>query len=130
MFLENSGQIYSSNVHLLLGNWSRIGDVNTLVDVGRDLAVPAPLADAPTAVGKRAVEQVVPWTPGRSGGSGSRAAGRRRTEGRRPDFEVLHTPGHSSAPLLAHSGNSTYEECFAAAPSEHVVSGCGGHWKS
>jgi len=59
MFLENSGQIYSSNVHLLLGNWSRIGDVNTLVDVGRDLAVPAPLADAPTAVGKRAVEQVV-----------------------------------------------------------------------
>ena len=33
--LENSGQVYTSQVYLVLGDASRMEDVNTLVDVGR-----------------------------------------------------------------------------------------------
>lgn len=57
--LGNSGATYTSNVYLLLGDWSGIGDVNTLIDVGRDPAVMDSLKGAPTGVGKRAVEQVI-----------------------------------------------------------------------
>ena len=34
--LENSGELYTSQVYLVLGDASRIEDVNTLVDVGQD----------------------------------------------------------------------------------------------
>ena len=34
--LENSGRIYTSQVYLVLGDTSRLEDVNTLVDVGQD----------------------------------------------------------------------------------------------
>lgn len=59
ILLANSGLVYTSNVYLVLGDWSAIGDVNTLVDVGRDRAILDSLAKAPTGVGKRAVEQVL-----------------------------------------------------------------------
>ena len=32
--LENSGEVYTSQVYLVLGDSSRLEDVNTLVDVG------------------------------------------------------------------------------------------------
>lgn len=57
--LENSGEIYTSEVYLVLGDSSRLGDVNTLVDVGQDPAVLASIERAPTGVGKWPVEQVV-----------------------------------------------------------------------
>lgn len=57
--LSDSGQTYTANAHLILGDWSAIGDVNTLVDTGRDPAVLESLRRAPTGVGKRAVEQVI-----------------------------------------------------------------------
>jgi len=59
ILLENSGQFHSSNVYLLLGNWSRICVVNMLVDVKLDTAVLDALPKAPTGVGKRTLEQVV-----------------------------------------------------------------------
>jgi hypothetical protein len=59
MRLEDSGRMYTANVHLVLGDWSGLDDVNTLVDAGRDPAVLESLERAPTGVGKRAVEQVV-----------------------------------------------------------------------
>ncbi len=57
--LARSEQIYSSNVYLLLGDWSRIGDVNTLVDAGADPAVLPFVEQAPTGVGKRKVDLVI-----------------------------------------------------------------------
>ncbi len=59
MTLENSGEIYTSQVYLVLGDASRIEDVNTLVDVGQDPAILASIARAPTGIGKWPVEQVV-----------------------------------------------------------------------
>jgi glyoxylase-like metal-dependent hydrolase (beta-lactamase superfamily II) len=57
--LETSGEVYTSKVYLVLGAASRLGDVNTLVDVGQDPAILASIARAPTGVGKWPVEQVV-----------------------------------------------------------------------
>jgi glyoxylase-like metal-dependent hydrolase (beta-lactamase superfamily II) len=59
VMLENSGQIYTSWVYLVLGDASRLEDVNTLVDVGQDPAILASVERAPTGVGKWPVEQVV-----------------------------------------------------------------------
>ena len=117
--LEDSGLIYSSNAYLVLGNWSGMSDVNTLVDVGRDPAVLESLAHAPTGVGKRSVEQVVlthehfdhvemlgpireryqptvcAFRGGLSGVDRELVDGDELRAGDRT-FEVLHTPGHSS----------------------------------
>lgn len=57
--LQPSGEVYTSNVYLVLGTWSRLECVNTLVDVGRDPAVLTSLEEAPTGVGKNRVERVV-----------------------------------------------------------------------
>ena len=57
--LENSGEVYTSQVYLVLGDASRLEDVNTLVDVGQDPAILASIERAPTGVGKWPVEQVV-----------------------------------------------------------------------
>ena len=59
VILESSGAVYTSQVYLVLGDASRLGDVNTLVDVGQDPAILASIARAPTGVGKWPVEQVV-----------------------------------------------------------------------
>jgi len=57
--LQNSGEVYTSQVYLVLGDASRIEDVNTLVDVGQDPAILASIERAPTGIGKWPVEQVV-----------------------------------------------------------------------
>jgi glyoxylase-like metal-dependent hydrolase (beta-lactamase superfamily II) len=59
VMLESSGQVYTSQVYLVLGDASRLEDVNTLVDVGQDPAILASIGRAPTGVGKWPVEQVV-----------------------------------------------------------------------
>ncbi len=117
--LATSAKIYSSNVHLILGDWSGLADVNSLVDVGRDPTVLESLGRAPTGVGKKPVEQVV-LTHGHydhvellgairqrfqprvlafdgaiEGVDGVLEEGDELKAGDRV-FEVLHTPGHSS----------------------------------
>ncbi len=57
--IQPKSMVYSSNVYLVLGSWSAIDDVNTLIDVGNDPAIVEQLAHAPTGVGKKSVEQVV-----------------------------------------------------------------------
>jgi glyoxylase-like metal-dependent hydrolase (beta-lactamase superfamily II) len=119
ILLQNSARIYSSNVYLVLGEWSGIHDVNTLVDVGRDPAVLDALAQAPTGVGKQAVEQVVlthehydhvelvgliceRFQPtvcafhGAAGGVDRVLQDGDELKAGDRIFEVLHTPGHSS----------------------------------
>ena len=119
ILLKNSGLIYSSNVYLVLGDWSGMSDVNTLIDVGRDPAVLDALSAAPTGVGKRPVEQVLlthehfdhvellgtireqfqptvcAFRGGLAGVDRELADGDELKAGNRK-FEVLHTPGHSS----------------------------------
>jgi glyoxylase-like metal-dependent hydrolase (beta-lactamase superfamily II) len=56
---DSQSMIYSSNVYLILGDWSAIADVNTLIDVGNNPAIVDTVRNAPTGVGKPAVERVV-----------------------------------------------------------------------
>jgi len=57
--LKSNNDIYSSNVHFVLGSSNAIDDVNTLVDVGRDPSVIEKIDKVSTGVGKHRVEQVV-----------------------------------------------------------------------
>ncbi|MBI5593630.1 MAG: MBL fold metallo-hydrolase [Deltaproteobacteria bacterium] len=51
--------IYSSNVYLVLGEWKRIEDPNTLVDVGNDPSIIDIIENMNTGIGKNKVEQVI-----------------------------------------------------------------------
>jgi len=51
--------VYTSNAFLILGDWSAINDVNTLIDTGSDPAILERIAEAPTGVGKRSIEQII-----------------------------------------------------------------------
>ncbi|MGP8187669.1 MAG: MBL fold metallo-hydrolase [Terracidiphilus sp.] len=117
--LENSGEIYTSQVYLVLGDSNRLEDVNTLVDVGQDPAILASIERTYTGVGKWPVEQVV-LTHSHSDHCALlprvRAAFRPRVLAYSPNiegvdgllrdgdtlrmgdaiFEVIHCPGHSS----------------------------------
>jgi glyoxylase-like metal-dependent hydrolase (beta-lactamase superfamily II) len=119
LMLENSGQVYTSQVYLVLGSSSRLADVNTLVDVGQDPAILASIERAPTGVGKWPVEQVVlthghsdhcallpqirqayhpkvlAFSPSIEGVDGLLRDGDRVEMGDE-SFEVIHAPGHSS----------------------------------
>jgi ribonuclease/clavin/mitogillin len=117
--LENSGRVYTSQVYLVLGDASQLGDVNTLVDAGADPAILASIERAPTGVGKWPVEQVVlthshsdhctqlpqvlalfrprvwAFSPNVDGVDGLLRDGDTIHMGD-ADFEVIHAPGHSS----------------------------------
>ena len=119
MTLENSGQLYTSQVYLVLGDRSQLEDVNTLVDVGADRAILASIERAPTGVGKWAVDQVVvthshsdhcallpeiretfharvlAFSPNLAGIDATVRDGDPIRMGDQL-FEVIHTPGHSS----------------------------------
>lgn len=134
IWLKAREDVYTSNVYLVLGTWSRPEDVNTLVDVGQDPAILASIGQAPTGVGKWPVEQVV-LTHGHSDHCALlgrvRAAFHPRVFGFSPNidgldgllsdgdeikmgdaiFEVIHTPGHSSDSICLY--NQTEGVLFA-----------------
>jgi glyoxylase-like metal-dependent hydrolase (beta-lactamase superfamily II) len=119
VILENSGLLYTSQTYLVLGDLSRLEDVNTMVDVGQDPAMLASVGRAPTGVGKWPVEQVVlthshsdhcallpqvreafhpkvfAFSPNIVGIDVVLRDGDRLRMGDE-DFEVIYTPGHSS----------------------------------
>lgn len=102
----------------MLGSWSRIDDVNVLVDAGADPEVLRFLEAAPTGVGKRKLDLVVlthrhydhitmlpalkerfdpvvaAWGPATDGVDRSLVDGERLRFGDEL-FEVIHTPGHT-----------------------------------
>jgi glyoxylase-like metal-dependent hydrolase (beta-lactamase superfamily II) len=110
--------LYTSNVFLILGNWSRIEDVNVLVDVGADPNVLEFIAHAPTGIGKRKLDAVVlthrhydhttmlskvkrmfaptvlAWGPATDGVDRALRDGERLRLGDEL-FEVVRTPGHT-----------------------------------
>jgi glyoxylase-like metal-dependent hydrolase (beta-lactamase superfamily II) len=116
--LPRNDRIYSSNSFLVLGPWSRIEDVNVLVDAGADPEVLPFIDRAPTGVGKRKVDLIVlthrhydhstmaPAIRQRYGASVAAFGPRDELvdqplrDGMRlrlgeEDVEVIHTPGHT-----------------------------------
>ena len=57
--LKSNPQTYSCKAYLVIGDWNRLEDVNTLVDVGSDGFVIDEIESLSTGFGKRPVEQVV-----------------------------------------------------------------------
>ena len=109
---------YCANVYLIRGDWNRIDDVNTLIDVGNDPVVIEEIRETATGVGKTPVEQVILthahydhaaflptirelYDPVVYAQSPFAGADRVLSDGdmlRCGDrsFEVIHTPGHSN----------------------------------
>lgn len=57
--LRKSPATYSCNSYLILGDWNRIDDVNTLIDPGIDGFIIAEIRELSTGFGKEPVEQVI-----------------------------------------------------------------------
>ncbi|WP_224982960.1 MBL fold metallo-hydrolase [Geomonas agri] len=116
--LKKSPATYSCNSYLILGDWNRIDDVNTVIDPGVDSYIVGQIAEISTGFGKQPVEQVLlthNHFDHTSGVAAIKAAFGCRVLAYRhgvgvdevlhdrqfiragDDFlQVLHTPGHSS----------------------------------
>ncbi|MGV1098457.1 MBL fold metallo-hydrolase [Thiovibrio sp. JS02] len=57
--LRKNQSLYTCNSYLLLGEWNRLEDVNTLIDPGTDGSILEELQRLSTGCGKKAVEQVI-----------------------------------------------------------------------
>lgn len=117
--IPTARHLYSSNVYLVLGEWKRIEDINTLVDVGSDPDIAKAINTLDTGIGKVKVEQVI-LTHCHSDHTAALSAVREAYRPRVCAFsphvegvdhilkdgetlrvgeymcEVIHTPGHSS----------------------------------
>jgi glyoxylase-like metal-dependent hydrolase (beta-lactamase superfamily II) len=112
-----NNRIYSCYAYLILGEWNRLEDVNTLVDVGTDGSVIEQIEQINTGVGREPVEQVIlthghfdhagglPAVKGKyhprifaytemNSGSEKLADGQVLVAGDR-ELEVIHVPVHS-----------------------------------
>lgn len=116
--IKGGGNVYTSNVYLILGDWKRVVDVPTLIDVGNDPGIIDVLENINTGLGKDKVEQVV-LTHGHYDHAGILPLIKKRfhprvcafsrfvegvdhvlVNGERiqvgdAEFEVIHTPGHT-----------------------------------
>ena len=57
--LKKSDKIYSCNSYLILGDWNRMEDINTIIDPGIDDFILDEIAHMSTGVGKTPVAQVI-----------------------------------------------------------------------
>ena len=116
--LKGNNNVYSSNAYIVTGDWKRIEDVNTLIDVGSDPSVIDSIQEIATGIGKSKVEQVVfthdhsdhtlimplirqvfnpvvyAFSPYMDGVDHVLKNGQTLRIGDR-NFEVIHIPGHS-----------------------------------
>ncbi len=123
--LAKNSRIYSCNSYLILGDWNRVEDVNTLIDPGTDGFVLEEIERLSTGFGKVAVEQIILTHNHFDHAAGVLAIKERYNakvlafidgpgvdellpDGRfvkaGNDFlEVIHTPGHSSDSICLYS---------------------------
>lgn len=57
--LSTGSRIYTSNVYFCTGDWNRLDDVNTLVDVGNDPFIIEKINSFHSGIGKNKVDQVI-----------------------------------------------------------------------
>ena len=123
--LDKSEQVYTCNAYLILGDWNRIEDLNTVVDPGLDGFILDQIQRESTGVGKTAVEQVIITHNHFDHAAGVKFLKDRYqcrvlafsdgpyvdeliTDGQKikagDDFlEVIHTPGHSCDSICLYS---------------------------
>lgn len=117
--LSEGKKIYTSNVYLVTGDWNKLSDINTLIDVGRDPAILDKIDEASTGVGKKRIQKVIlthshydhatllPVIKKRYNPKTFAASavlenvdvilkGGERLKIGDQEFEVIHTPGHSN----------------------------------
>ena len=114
--LKKSEAVYTCNSYLILGDWNRIEDVNTVIDPGLDGSIIEEIERTSTGVGKTPVVQVILTHNHFDHAAGLRFLKERYqcrvlafsdgpgvdellSDGQMAgeDFlEVIHTPGHSS----------------------------------
>lgn len=141
--------VYTSNVYLIVGDWKRIADINTLIDVGNDPSIIDVIGKIDCGVGKKKVEQVI-LTHAHSDHSGILKAIIREydpvvyafspfLEGvtRALDngeiirvgdknFEIIHTPGHSSDSICLYNKDN---KVLFVGDSPVVVNGLNGSYE-
>jgi glyoxylase-like metal-dependent hydrolase (beta-lactamase superfamily II) len=116
--LFGNPKTYACRSYLVLGEWNRLGDVNTLIDTGSDGSIIEEIEKASTGVGKNPVDQVI-LTHNHFDHAGGITAIKKRFhprvfafseregvdelvgDGRQLQIadsvcEVIHTPGHSN----------------------------------
>lgn len=116
--LESHPVQYSCSSYLILGEWNRIQDVNTLIDAGVDGFLLDEIARLSTGIGKKAVDQLILTHGHFDHHAGARFVKEKYsckiygfspleivdeilTDGQTircgdQDLEVIHTPGHSN----------------------------------
>ena len=126
--LQKSNRVYSCNSYLILGDWNRVGDVNTLIDPGADDYVVEQIERISTGLGKVAVDQIL-LTHNHFDHAAGMAAVKERYKARVCAFapgaevdevlgdgrlvaagdhmlEVIHLPGHSSDSVCFYAPSS------------------------
>ncbi len=140
--------VYTSNVYLVLGDWKRIEDINTLVDVGNDPSIIDVIETMNTGIGKKKVDQVIlthchsdhtgilplikaafspvvyAFSPFQEGVDVILKDGDILRMGD-SDVEIIHTPGHSSDSICLYCRNSG--DLFAGDTPVIVRSADGGY---
>jgi glyoxylase-like metal-dependent hydrolase (beta-lactamase superfamily II) len=132
--LEKSAMVYSCDSYLILGDWNRIEDLNTVIDPGNDDFILGEIERASTGFGKTPVEQIILTHNHFDHASGAKYLKERYhcrvfafSEGPGVDellkdgqfikagddlLEVIHTPGHSHDSI-----------CLYAAAQKAIFSG-------
>ncbi len=142
--------VYTSNVYLITGEWKRIADVNTLIDVGNDPSIIDVISKIDCGVGKKKVEQVI-LTHDHSDHAGIlkliikeynpvvyafspflEGATRALNDGdiiRAGDnnFKIFHTPGHSSDSVCLYNED---DRVLFAGDTPVIVRGLNGSYEN
>ncbi len=148
--ITDSGLFYTSNVYLVLGEWSTIDDVNTLVDVGADPSIIQSIEEIYTGVGKKKIDQVIlththsdhsanlslvrswynpvvcAFSPYYDGVDRILHGGEMIRLGERW-FEVIHLPGHSDDSILLYNQD---EGVLFAGDSSLIINSPGGTYSA
>ena len=127
--IKGANNVYTSNVYMVLGEWKKMNDLSTLIDVGSDPSIIDVINSMNMGVGKKKVDQVIlthnhsdhmsilpliikeynprvyAFSPFLEGVTDILADGQTLLIGDQY-FEVCHTPGHSSDSISLYNANN------------------------